>query len=167
MPEEENEVGEPEEPDILDQFDQTPEGEFKQADMDENLNDSDLDFKEGFGGEGNSLGSPFKDSLLKFNRWVIGLFSPKKVVRVANFTFKESKNCKIFLNFADYNQMWGNGIVAQYLNNRAVVEASVSMGKKGFTMTNMMTQRRVVTRQSEKLPKTSDWSKGNQQGGIK
>jgi hypothetical protein len=152
-----------EEPDIVEQFEGTPEGDLKQSSQEENLNDDDFDYQQGFG-SGNYPESPVKDTLLRFNRWVIGLFHPHKVVRVGNLTAKEAKNCKNFLNIANYNRIWNCNLISNYFNDMATVEAEVSMGKKGFTMTNMMTQRRVVTRQSEKLPKAKDWSNPNQGG---
>lgn len=154
-----NEV--PESDDIISEFENTPEGDLKQSVQEENLGDEDFDYQQGF----NSPQEHQKDSITKFYRWVVGLMKPYQVVRVANFTHAEAVNTKMYLNLAKYNEVEGCKTIRDYLANKAVIEAAVSMGKKGFIVTNIMTQRRVVTRQQEKSAKVSDWSKGKQQQG--
>ena len=154
--------------DIVSEFDNSPDGELKNSMQEENSSDDDFDYQQGFTGGTNYPESPQKDSITKFYRGIIKLMKPKQVVRVANFTFKESKNVKLYLNMADFNQREQNNLIANALRDMAVVESSVSMGKKGFIVTNIMTQRRIVSRQSDKSnPKVSSWSQGksNHSGG--
>jgi len=154
--------------DVVSEFDNSPDGELKNAMQEENSSDDDFDYQQGFSGGTNYPEAPIKDSITKFYRGIIKLMSPKQVVRVANFSFKEAKNVKLLLNMADFNAREHNDLIANALRDMAVVDASVSMGKKGFIVTNIMTQRRVVSRQSDKPnPKVGSWSQGksNQSGG--
>lgn len=160
MPDDEESVDE----DIIDNYDNSPEGNLKQSQQEENLTDDDYDYQQGF----NYPESTYKDSITKFYRHIISLMFPKKIVRVANFSFKEARNARIFLNIADYNLFEGCDLVAKYFQQKAIVESAVSMGKKGFIVTSIMTQRRIVQRQTDKQSNASKWSKpqqGSNQGG--
>ena len=151
--------------DVVDNFENSPDGDLKQSTAEENLDDDSFDQQQGF----NYPESSYKDSITKFYRHIISMMFPKKVVRVANFSFKEKRNAKIYLNMADYNLFEGNDIVARFFNQRAVVESAVSMGYKGFIVTSIMTQRRIVQRQTDKSQNVSGWSKPKQQapgGGV-
>ena len=151
---------EPEEPDIADEYEQTPEGELKQQIQEENLGDDDYDYQQGY----DYPKPESRDSKLMFFRDLIREMNPFKLTRVANSTFKEKKNTRNFLNISKYNQLWKCNIVAEYFENMAMVEAATSMGTKGFTQTNFTTQTRVVKRQSDRPAKTSDYSQPKKQG---
>jgi hypothetical protein len=147
--------------DVVNDFDNSPDGELKQMTQEENLGDDDFDYHQGFAPDIQQ-----KDSIIKFYRWIVNLLRPLKVVRVANFTFKEKKNAKLFLDYAAYNRVWDNHKVAAYLDSRSMIEASASMGYKGFVVTSIMTQRRIVSRQTEKgNSMAKGWNQPKQQGG--
>lgn len=152
----------PESEDIVSDFENSPEGELKQSTQEENLNEDDFDYQQGF----NYPEQQYKDSITKFYRHVISLLKPKQVVRVGNFSFSEKKNAKLCLDMAFYNHEEGADLIERFWRDRAVNVASVSMGYKGFIVTNIMTQRRIVQRQSDKAsPKVSGWSNPNQNKG--
>ena len=60
----------------------------------------DFDYQQGFE---SSPTMAAKDSITKFYRYIVNLLTPKKVVRVSNFTFSDKKNAKICLDLAHYN----------------------------------------------------------------
>jgi hypothetical protein len=154
-----DEIEVPESEDIVAEFEDTPDGDLKQSVQEENLNNEDFDYQQGFG-TSNYPEAPVKDSITKFYRDIISLMVPKKVVRVANFSFADKKNARICLNLAFYNKKEGSQMLEDWWNDRAVNLASVSMGHKGFIVTNIMTQRRIVQRQTDKAnPTVKGWNK--------
>ncbi len=160
-----DEIPESEDMDIIDEFDNTPEGDLRQSTQEENLNNNDFDYQQGFDNNNNNYPlSPVKDSITKFYRDIISKMIPKEIVRVANFKPKELKNSRMFLNMADYNRMEGCDLIANYFDNMAVVESATSMGRQGFVVTSIMTQRRIVQRQSGKGKNSKDYMRPDKGG---
>jgi hypothetical protein len=151
--------------DIVNEFENTPEGELKEQLQNENLSDSEADYQQGFQ---NYPEQPVRDSITKFNRFIIGVMDPKRIVRAANFVFRAEKaNSLICLNIADYLDLWDNRIVSRYFRNKVVNISSVSMGWKGFLMTNMMTQKRIVERSTPKpIPSVKGYAQPQQKQGA-
>jgi hypothetical protein len=98
------------------------------------------------GGVGNFPEPPDKDNLLKFMRGVIDEDVPRKMIKTANFRDEEVGKPRIpvltYAMLANYGDAEGYDLVRDYLNAKAGIIATVSLGRRAKALDTLFTVRR-------------------------
>jgi len=127
---------------IINEFESSPEYKIKQTEQEEKLGDDEFDVQQGYGYPEPTV----KENLFTFWKWFFDIVERIKLNKTGNLETHELNNVRLYEDFALYNKIEGQPLIAKYLNDKSSIVLSTSLSKKGFGAGLVGTQVRKVQR---------------------